>query len=121
MPELFVAPSNQIEEGQRHFIEHGDQQIGVMRVKGEFRAYLNVCPHQGGPVCDGLIIHKVEEVIDAQHCYRGMRFDPDTLHIVCPWHGWEYNVLTGLNAGDGKLKLKRFEVREREGNIYVVV
>lgn len=121
MTEIFVAASDQIEEGQRHFIEHENRQIGVMRVQGKLRAYLNVCPHQGGPVCDGMIIHKVEEVIDENRCYRGMRFSADTLHMVCPWHGWEFDVLTGVNAGDGKLKLRRFEIAERAGNVYVVL
>ena len=121
MTELFVAPADQLEEGQRQFVEHGKQQIGVIRANGELRAFLNVCPHQGGPVCEGLLIHKVEEVIDGDRCYRGMRFDPETLHVVCPWHGYEYDVATGLNAGDQRLRLRQYEVREREGNVYVVL
>ncbi|WP_080430757.1 MULTISPECIES: Rieske (2Fe-2S) protein [Burkholderia cepacia complex] len=121
MTEIFVAPSDEIHEGQRQLVTHNDRQICVMRVQGQLRAYLNVCPHQGGPVCDGLLIHKVEEVIDERRCYRGMRFNPDTLHVVCPWHGWEFNAITGANAGDESVTLKQFEVTERDGNVYVVL
>lgn len=121
MNELFVASSDSLAEGQRQFVEHGKQTIGILRANGALRAFLNVCPHQGGPVCEGLMIHKVEEVIDADHCYRGMRFDPETLHVVCPWHGYEFEIDSGLNAGDGRMKLRQYEVREREGNVYVVV
>ena len=119
MTELFVARADQISEGGRRFIEHEGQQIGVMRVQGKLVAYLNVCPHQGGPVCEGMMIHRVEEIIDEDRCYQGMRFDPDTLHIVCPWHGWEFNAATGASAGDGKWSLRNFEVTERAGNVYV--
>jgi nitrite reductase/ring-hydroxylating ferredoxin subunit len=45
----------------------------------------------------------------------------DDLHIVCPWHGWEFNVETGRCAGDGKHALRRYRVIERNDEIYVVV
>lgn len=121
MTEVYVAPADQIAEGERRFVEHGDQQVGVMRVNGELRAFLNVCPHQGGPVCEGMIIHKVEEIIDQDRCYRGMRFNPDTLHVVCPWHGWEFNVATGWNAGDERLRLRQYPLKQRDGSVYVVL
>ncbi|MFC3337283.1 Rieske (2Fe-2S) protein [Paracandidimonas soli] len=119
MNELFVAESDQIAEGQRQFIEHEGQQIAVLRVQGELVAYLNICPHQGGPVCEGMLIHKVVDVLDADRCHQGMRFDENTLHIVCPWHGWEFNARTGVSAGAGNWKLRSFPVQEREGKIYV--
>jgi len=119
MAEIFVAPLSDLGEGQRCFVEHEDQVIGVMRVKGKLVAYLNECPHQGGPVCEGLLIHRVVDVIDEKKCHRGMDFDPDTLHIVCPWHGWEFNIVTGASAGDGQWHLKRYQVVEREGKVYV--
>jgi nitrite reductase/ring-hydroxylating ferredoxin subunit len=65
------------------------------------------------------LINRVVDVIDENRCHRGMKFDPDTLHVVCPWHGWEFNALTGASAGDGRWHLRRFKVIEREGNIYV--
>lgn len=121
MTELLVAASAELAEGQRRMVAHGDRQIGVIRAQGKLRAFLNVCPHQGGPVCEGMIVHKAEEVIDEHHCYQGMRFDPNTLHVVCPWHGWEFSLDTGANAGDGRLKLRSYPVTERDGNVYVVL
>lgn len=119
MTELFVAKADELAEGDRRFVDHNDEQIGVMRVKGELVAYLNVCPHQGGPVCDGMLVHGVKEIIDKNKCYLGMHFDTDSLHIVCPWHGWEFNAVTGASAGDGKWHLRKFDVIERAGQIYV--
>lgn len=120
MTELYVAKSSELEEGERKLIKHGDLEIGVLRANGGIRAILNVCPHQGGPVCEGMMIHRVEEVIGADRAYRGMRFTDD-LHLVCPWHGWEFHIETGRCAGDGAHSLRVFPVREREGEIYVVV
>ncbi len=31
--------------------------------------------------------------------------------VVCPWHGWEYNVVTGENVDDAKVKVACFAVR----------
>lgn len=121
MSELFVCKSAELSEGARKIVPNGTAQIGVLRVGGVLHAFLNVCPHQGGPVCEGLVVHKVEEVIGDDKTYHGMRFNTDELHIVCPWHGWEFNIATGRCAGDGKHGLKRFHVIERDGGIYVSI
>ena len=121
MAEIFVCPSAELSEGARKLVENGAHQIGVIRASGALHAFSNVCPHQGGPVCEGLLVHKVEEVIGADKTYHGMRFNEDELHIVCPWHGWEYKLKTGECAPDPKIRLKRYEVVKREGGVYVVL
>jgi nitrite reductase (NADH) small subunit len=121
MSEVFVCNSADLSEGARKLIANGSDQIGVLRANGVLHAFRNVCPHQGGPVCEGLVVHKVEEVITADKTYQGMRFDKDKLHIVCPWHGWEFDIASGVCAGDGKHALKRYTVIERDNEIYVVV
>ena len=121
MTEIFVARSADLPEGARNTVEYEGRQIGVIRAKDKLHAFLNICPHQGGPVCDGLLIHRVEEIIAPDKTYQGMRFSETDLHIVCPWHGWEFNIETGKCAGDGKHGLKRFKTVERDGDVYVVV
>ena len=98
MQEIFVADADELKEGDRRILQHEGHHIGVMRAKGRIVAYRNLCPHQGGPVCEGMLIGKVEEVIDENRCYRGMRFSSDTLHIVCPWHGWEFKLRRRVRA-----------------------
>jgi nitrite reductase/ring-hydroxylating ferredoxin subunit len=121
MPEIFVARSDDLKEGQRKLLETDGRTIGVIRAKGNLHAFLNICPHQGGPVCEGRLIHRVEEVLGEHKTFISMRFVEEDLHIVCPWHGWEFNIETGRCAGDGRHSLKRFEVVERDGHVYVVV
>jgi hypothetical protein len=121
MADIFVARSDDLEEGGRVFVSCDVGDIGVLRVKGKLHAFLNVCPHQGGPVCSGMLIHRVEEIIAEDKTFQGMRFNENDINIVCPWHGWEFNVETGRCAGDGKWSLRRFKVAEKNGEIHVTV
>jgi nitrite reductase/ring-hydroxylating ferredoxin subunit len=121
MTEMFVCKSAELGEGTRKLVPNGADQIGVIRAGGTLHAFRNVCPHQGGPVCEGLVVHKVEEVIGSDKTYQGMRFNDKELHIVCPWHGWEFDIATGRCAGDGKHALIRYKVIERDNSIYVVI
>jgi nitrite reductase/ring-hydroxylating ferredoxin subunit len=59
--ELFVAKSADLPDGQRKIVPNGNNEIGVYRVNGELYAYLSLCPHQGGPACEGLLMAQVEE------------------------------------------------------------
>ncbi len=121
MTEVFVAKSSDLPEGGRRIIVENRRQIGIIRAKGRLHAFANICPHQGGPVCDGLLIHRVEDVIAPDKTYHGMRFSPDDLHLVCPWHGWEFDIESGRCAGDGRHALRRYETLERDDAIYVLV
>ena len=38
-------------------------EVGIFRAGSKVLAYENVCPHAGGPVCQGKIFNQVEEVI----------------------------------------------------------
>jgi nitrite reductase/ring-hydroxylating ferredoxin subunit len=39
--------------------------------------------------------------------------------IACPWHGWEFDLLTGQCLTD-KRRLRRYDVVEEDGQIFVV-
>ena len=118
--ELFVAKSSDLPDGERRIVPHGRSEIGVYRVGGKLYAYRNLCAHQGGPACEGLLMAKVEEVIADDRTYQGMRFNHDEMHIVCPWHGWEYDLATGINVADKAFQLRKYEVVEKGGEIYVL-
>ncbi len=119
--ELFVARAEDLPDGERRIVPNGNYEIGVYRVAGELHAYRNVCPHQGGPACEGLLMAKVEEIIAEDRTYRGMTFNHDEMHIVCPWHGWEFDLRTGDMVADRKFRLRKHDVLERDGGVYVVV
>ena len=119
MAEWFVAKVSELPDGDRRIVSAGQQEIGVFHKDGAYYAYSNYCVHSGGPACEGLMINKVLDIIGADRTYQGQTFSEE-MHFVCPWHGYEYEFKTGVCVGDRKLKLKKFDVVERGGDIYVV-
>ena len=74
MPEVFVAKVAEFPDGERKIVQHGAHDIGVFHWEGEFYAYSNICLHQGGPACEGLIMHQVEDVIGPDKTWVGQKF-----------------------------------------------
>jgi nitrite reductase/ring-hydroxylating ferredoxin subunit len=118
--EIFVGEAAELKDGERKVVPFGNTEIGVYRMKGRLYAYENRCAHQGGPACTGLLMPKVEEVIAPDKTYTKSRFNYDEWHIVCPWHGWEYDLTTGEFVVNRKFHLKKYDVAEKGGKIYVL-
>ena len=116
-----VCARDEIADGGCRIVTVGEIEIGVLRQGGEFYAYQNLCPHQGGPACEGVRMAGIRENIDGNGNYLGQLLDEDDMHIVCPWHGYEYHLKTGINVADDRLRLRRFEIVRQEGDIYVTL
>ena len=121
MPEVRVCKKGDIAEGGTRLVKSGAVEIGVIFHDGAYYAYRNQCPHQGGPACEGIIRNQVVDLFGPDRSFLGQTYDEDEPHIVCPWHGWEYRLKTGECVPDPKMRLKRFEVLQREGGVYVVI
>ena len=74
MAEVFVAKVADFPDGERKIVQHGAHDIGVFHWEGQFYAYANMCLHQGGPACEGLIMHQVEDVIGPDKTWVGQKF-----------------------------------------------
>ncbi len=121
MSELFVARESEFADNSVRILTVGEKEVGVFRQNDEFYAYENLCLHQGGPVCEGMRMPRVDDVIGPKKTLLGQRFAEDDMHIVCPWHGYEYKLRTGECVGNPKLKLRKYQVCQRGGDVYVVV
>lgn len=121
MAEVMVCSSAELAEGAVRIVTVRDLEIGIIRHKGACYAYRNVCAHQGGPVCEGLRLPQVEDVIGPGGSFLQQRFNENDVHIVCPWHGYEYHLTTGCHVGDPRLRLQKYPIAEREGNIYLTL
>ncbi len=102
-------------------LDIGETTVGVFRVGGKLFAYENTCPHMGGPVCQGLVIPAVREVVDERQVSLGYRFDESEMRIVCPWHGYEFSIETGAHPAKHSIRLTPVAVEEQDGNVYVTV
>ena len=121
MAETLVCKDGDIAEGGVRIVRTGKFEIGVIRHGGKYYAYRNYCPHQGGPACEGLRMPQVKEIIDANGVYHGKTFDEGDMHIVCPWHGYEFSIKTGFHQGNSRVRLRKAELTIRDGEIYVSV
>jgi nitrite reductase/ring-hydroxylating ferredoxin subunit len=121
MADVFVARDSELAEGERRVISADGVEIGVFRIGGALYGWRNECPHAGGPVCQGRMIKGVEERLDDNRRSLGIHFVDGSMHVVCPWHGFEFDVRTGRHAGTAKVRLKRHAVEVRAGDIYVMV
>lgn len=104
-----------------------DDEYGVFCLGGEFFAWKNECPHQGGPVCQGRFFRQVVEVIDEEaktshgRDYEQDGDQPARTNIVCPWHGMEFDIRTGKFPGNADMALQGATVQVQGDEVFVVV
>jgi nitrite reductase/ring-hydroxylating ferredoxin subunit len=99
----------------------GEFEVGVFRIGDAFYAWHNRCAHRAGPVCQGRLMKRVLEPVADDMTVRTQEYDEAQSHIVCPWHGYEFNIKTGLNQGSDRLRLRKADLSIRDGEIYVNV
>jgi nitrite reductase/ring-hydroxylating ferredoxin subunit len=105
MPEVLVGEASEFTNGDKRLIVADGVEVGLFRLDGRFFAWRNVCPHQGGPVCQGRVFRRVVDDLDDEGRQRGRRYHDIDMNIVCPWHGAEFDIRTGRHAGTGRLRL----------------
>ena len=121
LEEISAGRTDDFDETTCRLVVGGGREIGVRRSGGEFFAYENRCLHQGGPVCEGLLVNLVEEVVGEGGELLERRFAKDEVHLVCPWHAFEYDLRTGELVTDRRRKLTGYEVVVRDGEVFVRV
>jgi nitrite reductase/ring-hydroxylating ferredoxin subunit len=115
---VVVGHSSDVPERGRLVVEVDGVEVGVFRINGRLHAWENSCAHVGGPVCQGKVSNRVIERLDGEMRSLGDDYSA-TVHIVCPWHGYEYDIRTGEHPGDPDIRLKPYAVSESDGNIVV--
>ena len=101
MAEVEIGKLADFAEGDPRVVDVDGFEIGVFRLGKKLVAYKNECPHYGGPVCQGNVFNQTEEMLGADKTSSGLRFS-STRNIVCPWHGYEFNLETGCHPGDAR-------------------
>ena len=80
----------------RKFLFKGEE-IGIFNLGNEILAVSNRCPHQGGPLSDGIVTGT---------------------EVICPIHGRKVNLKTGCVAHE-EAKVKVYEVVLQEGDVFL--
>jgi nitrite reductase/ring-hydroxylating ferredoxin subunit len=117
----FVGKLDEFTEGSRKVVSCDGAEIGVFKVEGEIVAWYNHCAHMRGPVCQGRTYKRVLEPVAEDRTTRMMEFSETQMHIVCPWHGYEYDLKTGEHPGSVRHRLRKANLKIVDGEIYVTL
>ncbi|MEN8144518.1 MAG: thiamine pyrophosphate-binding protein [Gemmatimonadota bacterium] len=93
-----VLAPDELVDGRVRSVTCGHRTLCMTRFGGTYGALDNKCPHQGGPLGEGSIENGL---------------------LRCPWHGWDFDPLTGIAPGGFEDGVETFPVEEREDGVYV--
>ena len=119
MGDHVVTDASELSDGDRIVVELEGREIGVFRLNGELHAYLNWCAHQGGPLCEGALTGTYESSYDRDENEVSLEWSREGEVLMCPWHGWEYDALSGECLSRGSVQLPSYPVDEVDGDIVV--
>lgn len=68
----------------------------IANVEGRISVLDGLCPHQGGPLGEGMI---------------------EEGKLVCPWHLYAFDVTTGMTANDPDVRAEVIEAKVENGEL----
>jgi nitrite reductase/ring-hydroxylating ferredoxin subunit/ferredoxin-thioredoxin reductase catalytic subunit len=83
--------------GQVRHVKLGKADIALARVGDEFYALSNVCRHAFAPLSDGVL---------------------DGYELMCPWHGWRYDVRDGT-TDHPNADVRTYPTVARDGLVFI--
>jgi len=119
--EVTVARLDDLRDRERIVVDIDGTEVGLYYFGGEVRAWENTCPHQGGPACQGKIMPRTLQMVREDRKSGGPGFSATERHIVCPWHGFEFDILTGRHPSHQSLRLRPVPVRVANGEVVISV
>ncbi len=93
-----VDPADVPDDGRVRSVVVDGRTVALSRCGFRLGALENRCPHQGGPLGEGSI-------------EKGL--------LRCPWHGYDYDPLTGKPPAGFSDGVAAYQVDEREDGVYV--
>ena len=79
-----------VEAGEPVLTSVGDKDIALFLCEGRVVATQGQCPHAQGPIHEGEVEGRT---------------------LTCPWHGWSFDLVTGLCNEDDSITIERYPVR----------
>lgn len=114
---IVVCAASDLAPGEKRVVQDAETgvSIGVFNIAGEYFALKNVCPHLGAPLCLGSVhaTHRPSPVFE-------FRPDLEGRVLRCPWHGWEFDIVTGKALYDANSRVATYPCAVDENNDVVV-
>jgi nitrite reductase (NADH) small subunit len=95
-----AAKLAEIPAGEVREVQVSGKAIALANVAGKIYAINNTCLHQGGPLGEGSLSGTA---------------------VICPWHGWEYDVTTGKLLSNPKVGVECYRTEVRGEEVFVDV
>jgi len=116
-----ICSVDDLDPGERIVVQSEGKEIAVFNLDGEYAAYLNWCPHQGGPCCEGVVSGTREATYDRETREVSLEWVKEGRIMNCPWHGWEFDLETGECLSRRPVELPSFPLSVEDGEIRVTV
>lgn len=111
-----VLSTDSISDGEKVIVDIEGREISIFRSGGEYYALANWCPHQGGPVCEGMLAGTLSCDEDFN-----LTYDREDEIVSCPWHGWEFDIKTGTHLANTKYRVPTYDVAIEDGGVFVSI
>ena len=98
MARVCLGSIKDVPAGEGRVVEAGGRALALFNVDGAFYAIDNTCFHRGGPLGEGELEGKV---------------------VICPWHGWRWDVTTGANVNNPAVKMAAVPVIVEGDQVWV--
>lgn len=95
-----LATLTELPPGASKEVEHDGRIVALFHSDGRIWAIDGLCPHQGGPLADGVVRGTV---------------------VTCPWHGWPFDLCTGQSQIHARVRQPVFEVKVEGDDVLVLV
>jgi nitrite reductase/ring-hydroxylating ferredoxin subunit len=93
-----VASTDALAAGTVVKAEVDGKELAVYNVDGKYYCTSNICPHQGGPLHEGML---------------------EGANIVCPWHAWVFDISNGVSPVNPRAKIPCYPVKVEGKDILV--
>lgn len=93
-----IAKTAEIVPGTVHEVQAAGKPVAVANVAGKFYAISGTCLHRGGPLGQGSLDGNV---------------------LMCPWHGWQFDVTTGKISGNAAVGVDCYPLEVRGDELFV--
>ncbi len=106
----------EVREKGRKIVQVKNMEIGIFLVDGQYYAWRNLCPHAAAPICEGRVCGTTLPSMVYEYEYGR-----EKEILRCPWHGWEFDLKTGLHLTDESIKLRGYPLEIDGDHIYLLL
>lgn len=97
-PFVTILNADDLPAGKTIVVTVNGRDIALVNFDGTFFALENTCPHRGGQLGDGKL---------------------DGCNLICPLHGWDFDVRTGISRYNPADRVPAFPVRVENGAVQI--